>query len=36
MRCIIIIVKSLLHFNLKICALHIHWKEIMNQLTDMQ
>lgn len=25
MRCIIIIVKSLLHFNLKICALHIHW-----------
>ncbi len=26
MRCIIIIVKSLLHFNLKICAWHIHWK----------
>lgn len=25
MRCIIIIVQSLLHFNLKICALHIHW-----------
>lgn len=25
MRCIIIIVKSLLHFNLKICALHTHW-----------
>lgn len=40
MRCIITIIrKSLLHFNLKICALHLHKKkkkEILIQLTDMQ